>query len=81
MCRRADVESDKPQVTAVVVRELAREYSNWRASGDLGDWRDPIYSNQLQMRQSGLTILKFRQPQGEVLAEMPATSQFLKRAA
>jgi len=33
-----DVESEKPQVTGVVVRELAREYSNWRASGDLGDW-------------------------------------------
>jgi carbamoyl-phosphate synthase small subunit len=33
-----DVESEKPQVTAVVVRELAREYSNWRASGDLDGW-------------------------------------------
>jgi len=34
----SDVESEKPQVTAVVVRELAREYSNWRASGDLDGW-------------------------------------------
>jgi carbamoyl-phosphate synthase small subunit len=33
-----DLESDKPQVTAVVVRELAREYSNWRASGALDTW-------------------------------------------
>ncbi len=33
-----DLESGGPQVTAVVVRELAREYSNWRASGGLDDW-------------------------------------------
>lgn len=33
-----DLESEKPQVTGVVVRELAREYSNWRASGALGAW-------------------------------------------
>jgi carbamoyl-phosphate synthase small subunit len=35
---REDVESDKPQVNGVVVRELAREYSNWRATGDLDGW-------------------------------------------
>jgi len=33
-----DLESDKPQVRAVVVRELSREYSNWRASGGLDAW-------------------------------------------
>ena len=33
-----DVESEKPQVTAVVVRELSREYCNWRASGSLDGW-------------------------------------------
>jgi carbamoyl-phosphate synthase small subunit len=33
-----DVESERPQVTAVVVRELAREYSNWRATGALDGW-------------------------------------------
>ena len=33
-----DLESGKPQVTGVVVRELAREYSNWRASGALDEW-------------------------------------------
>jgi carbamoyl-phosphate synthase small subunit len=33
-----DVESDKPQVTGVVVRELAHRHSNWRASGSLEDW-------------------------------------------
>ena len=33
-----DVESEKPQVTAVVVRELAREHSNWRATGALDEW-------------------------------------------
>ncbi|UCF40596.1 MAG: glutamine-hydrolyzing carbamoyl-phosphate synthase small subunit [Gemmatimonadota bacterium] len=33
-----DLESEKPQVNAVVVRELAREYSSWRASGALEEW-------------------------------------------
>ena len=33
-----DLESDAPQVAGVVVRELSRSYSNWRATGDLGDW-------------------------------------------
>ena len=33
-----DPESGRPQVAGVVVRELARYYSNWRASGDLLSW-------------------------------------------
>ncbi len=33
-----DLESEKPQVTAVVVRELSRDYSSWRATGSLDDW-------------------------------------------
>lgn len=33
-----DVESGKPQVTAVIVRELARHHSNWRATGALDAW-------------------------------------------
>jgi carbamoyl-phosphate synthase small subunit len=33
-----DVESDKPQVNGVVVRELSRTYSNWRATGSLEQW-------------------------------------------
>ena len=33
-----DPESQWPQVTGVVVRELSRTYSNWRATGDLGGW-------------------------------------------
>ncbi|HMN09881.1 MAG TPA: glutamine-hydrolyzing carbamoyl-phosphate synthase small subunit [Gemmatimonadaceae bacterium] len=33
-----DPESDRPQVAGVVVRELSRTYSNWRASGDLLSW-------------------------------------------
>lgn len=33
-----DIESDKPQVTGVIVRELAQSYSNWRATGGLEDW-------------------------------------------
>ncbi len=33
-----DLESEKPQVSGVVVRELAREHSNWRATGALEEW-------------------------------------------
>ena len=34
----ADPESGAPQVAGVVVRELARAYSNWRADGDLASY-------------------------------------------
>jgi carbamoyl-phosphate synthase small subunit len=33
-----DPESSSPQVAGVVLRELSRHHSNWRASGDLGTW-------------------------------------------
>ncbi|MBL8962171.1 MAG: glutamine-hydrolyzing carbamoyl-phosphate synthase small subunit [Gemmatimonadetes bacterium] len=33
-----DPESERPQVAGVVVRELSRSYSNWRANGDLTSW-------------------------------------------
>src|SRR5687767_10679435 len=33
-----DPESSSPQVAGVVLRELSRGYSNWRATGDLESW-------------------------------------------
>lgn len=33
-----DAESARPQIAGVVVRELSRQYSNWRASASLGEW-------------------------------------------
>lgn len=33
-----DMESGRPQVTGVVVRELSRRHSNWRAAESLDDW-------------------------------------------
>ena len=33
-----DAESARPQVAGVVVRELSRTFSNWRATGDLAGW-------------------------------------------
>jgi carbamoyl-phosphate synthase small subunit len=33
-----DVESDRPHVAGVVVRELSRTPSNWRSTGPLGEW-------------------------------------------
>ena len=35
---REDWESAEPQVEGLVVRELSPEFSNWRASGSLGEW-------------------------------------------
>jgi len=35
---QADMESGRPQVAGVVVRELARSHSNWRATGPLDQW-------------------------------------------
>jgi carbamoyl-phosphate synthase small subunit len=34
----ADMESGRPQVTGVVVRELARAHSGWRATSGLAEW-------------------------------------------
>jgi carbamoyl-phosphate synthase small subunit len=34
----SDPESARPQVAAIIVRELSRHYSNWRAEGDLPAW-------------------------------------------
>lgn len=33
-----DPESARPQIAGVIVRELSREFSNWRAEGDLASW-------------------------------------------
>jgi carbamoyl-phosphate synthase small subunit len=33
-----DPESQRPQVSGVIVRELSKKYSNWRATGDLASW-------------------------------------------
>jgi len=35
-----DLESKRPMVAGVVVRELSRQASSWRASGPLGEWLD-----------------------------------------
>ncbi|MBI4421415.1 MAG: glutamine-hydrolyzing carbamoyl-phosphate synthase small subunit, partial [Gemmatimonadetes bacterium] len=35
---REDLESGKPQVQGIIVRELSRDFSSWRASGSLDDW-------------------------------------------
>jgi carbamoyl-phosphate synthase small subunit len=44
-----DMESGRPQVAGVVVRELARRPSNWRSTQSLGDWlgehRIPVIEN------------------------------------
>lgn len=34
----SDPESAEPQVAGVIIRELSKHYSSWRAEGDLGGW-------------------------------------------
>jgi carbamoyl-phosphate synthase small subunit len=34
----SDPESAAPQIAGIVIRELSRSFSNWRAQGDLGSW-------------------------------------------
>jgi carbamoyl-phosphate synthase small subunit len=34
----SDMESGRPQIAGVVVRELSQAHSNWRATGDLAGW-------------------------------------------
>ncbi|MEZ6125195.1 MAG: NAD(P)-dependent oxidoreductase [Planctomycetaceae bacterium] len=60
------------------LREGVLEMIEAVRDGRISDWRDPIYSNQLQMKQSGLQALKFPERSD---SDMPATSQFLRRAA
>src|SRR3989475_10131094 len=36
-----DIESDRPRVAGVVVRELSVQPSNWRSTGALADWLAP----------------------------------------
>jgi carbamoyl-phosphate synthase small subunit len=43
-----DMESERPQIAGVVVRELSRSHSNWRATGDLGGW----------LAESGVPVLE-----------------------
>ena len=35
-----DDESEHPQVSGIIVRELSQHYSNWQATQSLGDWLD-----------------------------------------
>lgn len=45
---REDLESSAAQVAGVVVRELSRTYSNWRATEGLGEW----------LERSGIPVLQ-----------------------
>ena len=67
---------------SVDVKEGVLEMVNAVRDGRIQDWRDPIYSNQMQMQQFGLKALRFpAQTAMELELEMPATTEFLRRAA
>jgi carbamoyl-phosphate synthase small subunit len=81
----ADPESAAPQVAGVVVRELSRSYSNWRAEGDLESYlRDaqiPILEGvdtrrlTLHLREVGVmrgVIAAGETPDAEALAALDA---------
>ena len=63
------------------VKEGVREMVEAVREGRVGDWHDPIYSNQQEMQRTGLQILKFPDPLKQPENQMSATRQFLRRAA
>jgi carbamoyl-phosphate synthase small subunit len=81
----ADPESGQPQIAGVVMRELSRTYSNWRAEGDLASWLDAAQVPALEavdtrrltrhLRTVGSmrgVIAAGTEPNGEVLAALDA---------
>ncbi|MEQ9411915.1 MAG: NAD(P)-dependent oxidoreductase [Fuerstiella sp.] len=65
---------------SIDLSEGVREMVDAVRDGKVGDWKDPIYSNSQQMKQFGLHVLKFPQAK-RTESDMPATSEFLRRAA
>jgi nucleoside-diphosphate-sugar epimerase len=57
-----------------------QEMVNAVASGQVPNWRDPIYSNTKHLEGEGLSVLKF-DAQRKPADEMPATTQFLAKKA
>jgi carbamoyl-phosphate synthase small subunit len=81
-----DMESDRPQVTGVVVRELSRQPSNWRSTRSLGDWLsssgvpvlEGVDTRRLtrHLRERGAmrgVIAEGRQPSRELTAQLLAS--------
>jgi carbamoyl-phosphate synthase small subunit len=81
-----DMESDRPQVTGVVVRELSRQPSNWRSTRSLDDWLsdagvpviEGVDTRRLtrHLRERGAmrgVIAEGRQPSRELTAQLLAS--------
>jgi carbamoyl-phosphate synthase small subunit len=81
-----DMESARPQVTGVVVRELSRHSSNWRSTRSLGDWLaeagvpvlEEIDTRRLtrHLRERGAmrgVVAEGRQPSRELSAQLLAS--------
>jgi carbamoyl-phosphate synthase small subunit len=81
-----DMESGRPQVTGVVVRELSRHPSNWRATRSLDDWLseagipvlEGIDTRRLtrHLRERGAmrgVVAEGRQPSRELTAQLLAS--------
>jgi carbamoyl-phosphate synthase small subunit len=81
-----DMESARPQVTGVVVRELSRHPSNWRATRSLDDWLteagvpvlEGVDTRRLtrHLRERGAmrgVVAEGRQPSRELTAQLLAT--------
>src|SRR5262245_39875752 len=81
-----DMESARPQVTAVVVREMSRHPSNWRATRSLDDWLaeagipvlEGIDTRRLtrHLRERGAmrgVVAEGRQPSRELTAQLLAS--------
>ena len=83
-----DLESERPQISGVVVRELSRTASSWRASGGLGEWLgkagvpiiEGVDTRKLtrHIRSKGAmrgVIAEGTQPTAELLAQLRAAPE------
>ncbi len=81
-----DMESEKPRISGVVVRELARRASNWRATKGLEEWlaefRIPVIENvdtrrlTRHIREQGAmrgVIAEGREPSPEITLQLMAS--------
>jgi carbamoyl-phosphate synthase small subunit len=81
-----DMESGRPQVTGVVVREMSRHPSNWRATRSLDDWLSEAAIPVLEgvdtrrltrhLRERGAmrgVVAEGRQPSRELMARLLAS--------
>ncbi len=65
----------------VTLKDGIQEIVNAVRSGQVVDWRDPVYSNLRHLEGAGLNVLKFERGESKDVDEMLVTRRFLEKAA